>query len=133
MKEIKFNVITPEKKFFSGNIIKLITEDREGSLGILANHIPTIKILEPNITTFTDSDGKEHRAFISDGILKVDKDLVEILCNAAEWPEDIDIVRAGKAKERAEKRLKEKAEGTDIKRAELALKKALIRSKTKNI
>ena len=133
MKEIELNIITPEKRFFSGKIIKLTTEDREGRLGILPNHMSVVKILEPSMTRFTTVDGKEFEAFTSEGILKVDKNLVEILCNSAEWPEDIDINRAKAAEERAEKRLKEKTSNLDVKRAELALKRALTRSKIKSI
>lgn len=133
MKEIELNIITPEKRFFSGKIIELTTEDREGRLGILPNHMSVVKILEPSMTRFTTVDGKEFKAFTSEGILKVDKNLVEILCNSAEWPEDIDINRAKAAEERAEKRLKEKTSNLDVKRAELALKRALTRSKIKSI
>lgn len=133
MKEIILNIITPEKKFFSGTIIKLITEDKEGSLGILPGHMSMVKSLLPHICTFKTKEEKEMKAFISSGILKIDKGSIDILCDSAEWPEDIDVNRAKKAQERAEERIKTMPEGTDIKRAELALKRALIRTKIRNI
>ena len=42
---------------------------------------------------------------------------------------DIDVERAKRAKDRAEKRIAEKQEGLDVRRAQLALAKALTRIK----
>jgi len=56
---------------------------------------------------------------------------MSILAEVAEWPEDIDIERAKKAEERARKRLEGKKADIDIARAELALKRALVRKKLK--
>ena len=52
---------------------------------------------------------------------------MSILAEVAEWPEDIDVERAKKAEERARKRLEAKSADIDIARAELALKRALVR------
>ena len=52
---------------------------------------------------------------------------MSILAEVAEWPEDIDVERAKKAEERARKRLEAKSTDIDIARAELALKRALVR------
>ena len=46
------------------------------------------------------------------------------MAEVVEWPEEIDLDRAEDAKERAEKRIQEKAQGTDIYRAEAALLRA---------
>jgi F-type H+-transporting ATPase subunit epsilon len=51
-----------------------------------------------------------------------------MLCDACEWPEEIDKKRAEEALKRAEKRIEQKT-GVDIKRAELALARALARMK----
>lgn len=51
---------------------------------------------------------------------------LKILCDVCEWPEEIDLKRAKEAKERAEQRLAHK-DGIDIKRAQLALNRALAR------
>ena len=49
------------------------------------------------------------------------------MAEVVEWPEEIDLSRAEDAKERAEKRLSEKADGTDVYRAEVALLRAMAR------
>ena len=55
--------------------------------------------------------------------MEVKDNSVKILCDACEWPEEIDLKRAEEAKKRAEERLINK-DNVDVKRAELALARA---------
>ena len=50
-----------------------------------------------------------------------------ILAEAVEWPEEIDVNRAREAQIRAERRIKN--EDGDMDRAELALKRAIVRQR----
>jgi len=127
---IKLTILTPDKEFYSDEILSLNTESDEGRIGILANHVPMIAPLKPTVTTFKDLNGKELKAFTSIGILRVIQGEVEMLCDACEWPEDIDAERARRAEERAEKRLSNE-HGVNLKRAENAILRSLMRIKTK--
>jgi F-type H+-transporting ATPase subunit epsilon len=127
---IKLTILTPEKEFYSGEILSLYTESDDGRFGILANHVSMISPLKPTVTTFTDLNGKELKVFTSTGILRVHEGVAEMLCSACEWPEDIDAERARQAKERAEERLLHKDE-IDVKRAENAVLRSLMRIKIK--
>ncbi|MBX4266197.1 F0F1 ATP synthase subunit epsilon [Clostridium estertheticum] len=127
---IKLTMITPEKQFYSGDILSLNSQSDEGVFGILANHVPMISQLKPTVTTFIQVDGKELKAFTSTGVLRVLKGEVEMLCSACEWPEDIDVERATEAKKRAEKRLNTDDE-VSLKRAEGAVLRSVMRLKTK--
>ncbi|MBZ9633007.1 F0F1 ATP synthase subunit epsilon [Clostridium sp. FP1] len=129
-KNIKLTILTPEKEFYSSEILRLNTEGEDGRFSILAEHVPIVSTLKPTVTIFTDLSGKELKVFTSTGILRVYTDNVEILCSACEWPEDIDILRTKKAKERAEERLLHK-DGIDVKRAENAILRSIMRMKTK--
>jgi len=60
------------------------------------------------------------------GFMEVRGDKVVILAEAAELPEEIDVDRAMRAKERAERRLRSR-EHIDFRRAEIALQKAMTR------
>ncbi|MBU3179851.1 ATP synthase F1 subunit epsilon [Clostridium psychrophilum] len=127
---IKLTMITPEKEFYSGDILSLNTQSDEGVFGILANHVPIISQLKPTVTTFTDVNGKKLKAFTSMGVLRVLKGEVEMLCNACEWPEDIDAERAKRSEERAQKRLKTD-DKVNFNRAESSLLRSVMRLKTK--
>lgn len=129
---LKLSILTPEKELYKGEVTEIVTTAENGTIGILANHMPLITPLKPCETKIKTSDGKELVAFTSLGILEVNKDGdVHILCEAAEWPEEIDVERAKEAEKRAKARLENKSGETDIKRAEMALQRALIRIKVK--
>lgn len=131
-KFIKLIVRTPLKTFYEGKIKELMTETTEGGRSILPNHAPLIAILRPNITIIIEDNGEEKEFFCSSGVLRVNKDETEILCDAAEWPAEIDEQRAESSLKRAEQRLK-KEDRIDKERAELALKRAMNRIKASKI
>lgn len=124
----KLIILTPEREFYTGEVSELIVGSTEGAIGILANHMPLVTTLRPSISEIVEKDGNKLKAFTSSGILEVKGNEVTMLCDACEWPEEIDKKRAEEAKKRAEKRIDQKT-GVDIKRAELALARALARMK----
>ncbi|KGM96250.1 ATP synthase F0F1 subunit epsilon [Clostridium novyi A str. 4552] len=125
-KTFKLKIVTPEKIFFEGGAEKVNLETTEGRTEILSNHSAFIAMLIPTDSKLITDKGEEKKFFSSSGILKVDKEEVIMLCDAAEWPEQIDKKRAEEAKKRAEERLSQK-DGVDMKRAELALMRAVRR------
>ena len=69
---------------------------------------------------------------ISGGIIKINDNQVDLLVNAIESKDEIDLSRAESAKQRAENRLNNKEESIDVTRAMLALQRANNRIKIKN-
>lgn len=126
------NILTPDKTFYKGEVKDLTTENVHGGIEILNNHIAMITLLKPSITRFVDLDGKEYKAFVSTGIMKVRDNEVNVLCEACEWSNEIDFQRAEASRVRATERLKLK-DGVDISRAEIALLRSLTRLKIKGI
>lgn len=129
---MKIRILTPDKEFYNGEIVDLISENQFGRFGILPNHVAMITALSPSITTFKTVDGEKLEAFISRGVLKVSNNEVEILCNACEWPKYIDVKRAEEAEARALAILQKKSSG-DTRRAEFAMARALLRIKLKKM
>lgn len=129
--KIKLNILTPNRKLFSGEIVDLNTQNEKGRLEILPNHVAIITTLVPTVTTFTPVEGEKRKLFTSTGVLRMDENEINMLCEAAEWPEEIDANRAEEAKEKAEELLKKNA-NIDLKRAELKLKRAIARLHAKD-
>ena len=127
---LKLNILTPERKIFSGEVKELTTENDLGRLEILPNHVAMITSLTPTVTSFTTGDGKKLKLFTSTGVLKIEKNEMSLLCETGEWPEEIDMSRAEEARKKAESLLKD-TEDTKYKKAELKLKRALARIKAK--
>lgn len=132
---VNLKIITPDKEFYNEQIVQLNTESIEGKIGILPKHVPLIAVLKPSISEITTAKGEKKMLFSSTGVLKVTKNEVIMLCDACEWPENIDIERAKQSKERSEKRLQEKndIDNIDVDRAKLSLLRALMRIKIKEI
>jgi len=119
-------VVSPE-----GNVLKeeaefVVLPGETGEIGILPNHTPLITAMAIGVIRYT-VNGTIHRISTSGGFVEVADNKVTILADTAEPGEVIDLQRAIAAKERAEKRLNQRTQDIDIKRAELALHRALAR------
>ncbi|MBD5394504.1 MAG: ATP synthase F1 subunit epsilon [Lachnospiraceae bacterium] len=119
-------IIAPDRVFYKGEVSMVEFNTTEGEIGVLRKHVPTTVIISPGILTITEPEGKKEAALHA-GFAEILQDEVVILAEIIEWPEEIDVQRAQRAKERAEKRLQSKTPETDIMRAETALQRALAR------
>ncbi len=127
METIHVSVVTPDGKVYDGDVDMVSVRTVEGELGILPRHIPLVAPLAIGAARLKKGSTVEKVA-VSGGFVEVRPDQVTILAEAAEMSSGIDVERARKAKERAEKRLSgAKTEKIDIARAELALKRAINR------
>ena len=124
-----FNVeiYTPTGKYFSGDVSYLTVTSSVAVLGILPEHAPLITTLEICQLTIK-INSKEFNYAIGGGVMHIKKDhSVVLLLDSIERSDEIDLERAKEAQKRAEERLKRNDEEIDIKRAQLALAKALNR------
>ena len=94
-----------------------------GYLGILPGHAPLITELAVGVITYK-ANGATHTLAVAWGFMEVLPDKVTILAEAAERPQEIDVERAQKAKDRAEQRLKSNDPQVDYRRSEDALQRA---------
>ena len=129
MKTIKVSVVTPDGPVYESNVEMVSTKAASGELGILPGHIPMVAPLQIGAVRLKNG-GKTEFVAVSGGFLEVRPDQVTILAQSAEQADSIDVERALRAKERAEKRLHDqKRDNIDFKRAELALQRAINRIK----
>lgn len=122
----KVEIITPDRIFFQGEADFLEFTTQSGEIGVYKNHLPITTVLAPGVVSIHNGDEVKEAA-VHTGFAEILGDKVILLAEIAEWGNEIDLKRAEEAKQRAEERLSEKAEGLDIMRAELALRKALVR------
>ncbi len=129
---MRLEIVTPEKKEFSENVDFVVVPGELGELGILPNHIPLVSSLKiGEIRVHVDNNVTKFA--VSGGFVEITKKKVTVLADTAERADEIDVERAQRAKERAERRLCENNyEDIDVERARIALKKALNRLKVAN-
>lgn len=119
-------VITPERKFYEGDVDMVEFNTTEGQIGVLPGHVPMTVIVKPGILTITEKDGNKTAALHA-GFVEILPDRITILAEIVEWPEEIDESRAEAAMKRARERLESKTPETDVARAEVALQRAMAR------
>lgn len=127
LKKFTLEVISPERVFYTGEVEMVELTTTEGDIGVYANHIPLTTIVAPGILTITESGDSIKEASLLEGFMEITPEKVTILAQSCEWPGEIDLVRAEEAKQRAERRLSMQDEKINMARAELALKKSLVR------
>ena len=128
------NVVTPNGIVYDHHAVIVVAKTPVGEIGILANHAPIIVplMIDEVRVKRTDSDTHVDWIAVNGGIMEVRDNLVTILADSAERERDIDVPRAQRAKQRAEKMIQEAKEMKDIdglKRAEVMLHRALNRIK----
>ena len=140
MAQMTVQVVTPDglKYDHHASFIHAVTKD--GQIGILPGHINLIAPLEVDELKVRRVDDESHVDWIAvnGGIIEVKDDFITIVADSAERERDIDVSRAERAKQRAErvleeetKRVLEKAtksdRNDDVQRAQIALRRALNR------
>jgi F-type H+-transporting ATPase subunit epsilon len=125
--KLELEVVTPDRLVVKEPVDIVMAIGALGEFGILPNHIPFLTTLQPGELRYR-KDGQLEYMAVTGGFAEVSNNKVTILAEAAERAREIDIDRAKRAKERAEKRLAmAKTEAIDYLRAEAALKRSLVR------
>ncbi len=125
--KLELEVVTPDRLVAKDTVDIVMAMGALGEFGILPSHIPFLTPLQPGELRYRKGGQLEYLA-VTGGFAEVSLNKVTILAEAAEKAREIDIDRAKRAKERAEKRLAQvKSEEIDYARAEMALKRALLR------
>lgn len=127
-KTLELKIIAPDRIFYEGAVDFVEFNTIEGIIGIYPSHIPVTTVIAPGIIIIKGSNETKEAALHS-GFVEILGDKVTILAEAVEWPEDIDDKRASEAKVRAQRRIDEDSQ--DSKRAELALKRSMVRLQLK--
>jgi F-type H+-transporting ATPase subunit epsilon len=125
-KQLTVEVVTPDGQIVNDVFDMVVVQAEQGEIGILPNHTAMISPVVIS-TARLKKDGESMKVAIGGGFIEVDDNHVTILVQSAETPKKIDVERARKAKERAIRRIKQRRDDVDFRRAELALKRAINR------
>lgn len=133
--QLTLRIISPEREVCDEQVDSVRVPGVDGSFGILPRHAPMVAAVEVGVLRYRQG-GVEKTLFVSDGFAEVKDNVVRIVCDAGERPDEIDEARAKEAEQRARERLARKGpamtgtEALDFLRAEAALRRALKRQET---
>ncbi|MHC1713633.1 MAG: F0F1 ATP synthase subunit epsilon [Solidesulfovibrio sp.] len=128
-KTLLLEIVTPDRLVLSLDVDSVCAPGVLGDFTVLPLHIPFLSSLRVGSISYR-LEGKLHYIFVSGGFAEVNQTKTLILAEVAERPEEIDVERARRARERAAARLEaERREKIDYARAKAALQRAVTRIK----
>jgi len=123
---IHLSIVTPERLLIDDVADEVQIPGAESYLGVLPGHAPLFSELKIGELGYRKGSNWIWLS-VAWGFAEVLPDQVRILAETAERAQEIDIDRATRAKERAEKRLSQGGGEVDYNRALVALERAVVR------
>ncbi|CAK7037675.1 MAG: ATP synthase epsilon chain [Desulfovibrio sp.] len=124
---LHLEIVTPDRVVLKTEAEYVSLPGVEGEFGILPGHIPFFAALKVGCMHYIEN-GKTVHASICGGFAEVSEDTVQVLADAAELSEEIDVSRAEAALRRAEERLAaQQRDKINVARAEASLHRAVTR------
>ena len=120
-------ILASDKLFFTGRATSVILPVPDGTAQILAHHENMLIAVVPGTVEFVPVDGEARQCVVSSGFAEVINNRVRIMTLTAERPEDIDIVRAREAEERAKEKLRQKMSIQEYHLSKASLARAMSR------
>jgi F-type H+-transporting ATPase subunit epsilon len=99
-------VVTPHRLVVSQEVEEITAPGVEGEFGVLPGHTPFFTTLKVGEVVYRTGKDERHMA-VTWGFVEVLPERVTVLAEAAELAPEIDVERAKRARDRAEKRLKQ--------------------------
>ena len=124
-KKIRLRIILPTQTKVDEPVDMVIMRCTTGDMGVLPGHEPRSAVLTFGIVRIL-SEGGERRIAVYGGLAVVKDDVLSIVANEAEWPEEVDLARAEADRAHAEQRLHEKTDDREILSDQLLLRRALV-------
>ena len=116
MATFHFELVSPEKLLFSGEVDQVDVPGSEGDFGVLAGHAPLIAIIRPGIMT-VHVGGEQTRLVVLGGFAEVGPDGLTVLADVATSLDELDRAVLQKQITQLEQGIKEMAQGSELDRA----------------
>ena len=130
MATLKLEIVTPEAKVYSEDVDMVTLPGVEGEMGIFPMHVPLMTQLTAG-EVGVRKGGQDFFLAVGEGFVEVTGERVSILTDMAIKAENIDESKAEEARRRAEARLSEKLDDTEIASVNAALAHSLAQLKVK--
>jgi F-type H+-transporting ATPase subunit epsilon len=115
MANFHFELVSPQKLLFSGEVEQVDVPGAEGEFGVLAEHAPMVTTLRPGILTVHSSGGAQQIVVLG-GFAEVSAAGLTVLADVAEAVEDIDRTLIGTQIGELESRIAKLEPGSELDR-----------------
>jgi F-type H+-transporting ATPase subunit epsilon len=87
---LHFELVSPAKLLFSGDVTAVSLPGSEGEMQILAGHSPLLSTLKPGVVVVTKDGGASERIFVRGGFAEVNPSGLTVLAETAIPMADLD-------------------------------------------
>ena len=115
MATFHFDLVSPEKLAFSGDVDQVDIPGVEGDFGVLAGHAPVVAAIRPGILTVTTGSSHE-KIIVLGGLAEVSENGLTVLADVATSIEELDRAKFAETITEMEENLKEK-QGSELDQA----------------
>jgi F-type H+-transporting ATPase subunit epsilon len=115
MATFRFDLVSPEKLAFSGEVDQVDIPGLEGDFGVLAGHAPVVAAIRPGILTIITGSTRQ-KVIVTGGLAEVSSRGLTVLADVATSLEDLDRAEFADAITDMQTKLSEK-EGSELDRA----------------
>jgi F-type H+-transporting ATPase subunit epsilon len=105
MATLHLDVVSPERRLYSGDVADVYARSLVGEFGILPNHEPFLVALGIGPVRAHDEQGEEFVFAVHEGFLEFRENSLTVLADAAERVDEIDLERARERKRELEDEL----------------------------
>jgi F-type H+-transporting ATPase subunit epsilon len=112
MATFHFDLVSPEKLAFSGEVDQVDVPGLEGDFGVLAGHAPIVAAVRPGILTII-SGGTHQKIIVLGGLAEMSEKGLTVLANVATSTEEVDRSQFAAEISEMETKLAEK-EGSEL-------------------
>ena len=131
MEPFQVHILAADKTFYEGPCVSLTIPTSDGELGIWAHHAAMIAAVQPGTLRYQLPEEEPRIAATSPGMVKVEKNVVLVLVDSIERPEEIDAVRARREADQAREIILQKKSRQEYQIAQGNLARALNRLRVK--
>ncbi len=124
----ELRILTATREFYNGKCSDIVFNDKDGRREIMANHENMVIAVEDGEIRFKkENENDWTRAVSGKGFVEIVNNRVIFLLETAEYPEEIDVARAQRAKERAEEQIRQHKSQREYYHVRASLSRALLR------
>jgi F-type H+-transporting ATPase subunit epsilon len=113
MATFHFELVSPQKIAFSGEVDQVDVPGAEGDFGVLAGHAPLIALIRPGIMTVT-AGGEQSQLVVLGGFAEVGPGGLTVLADVATSIDDVDRASLQHQIEKIEQNIKEMEPCSDL-------------------
>jgi F-type H+-transporting ATPase subunit epsilon len=115
MATFHFDLVSPEKMAFSGDVDQVDVPGAEGDFGVLAGHAPVVAAIRPGILTVI-TGGSKQKIIVLGGLAEVSEKGLTVLADVATSIDELDRAKFAETISDMEAKLSEK-EGSELDKA----------------